>query len=409
MKKIHFTGIGGAGMAPLAELSLARGFAVSGSDMAESPKCRHLETAGAEVFYGHREDNLPDDADLLVFSSAVTEENCERKKARRLGIREIRRGGYLAELSAFYRRCVSVTGTHGKSSISSALAMILRQCGKDPGFMIGAEVAGLPSCASGDGDIFITEADESDGTHTLLKNFLAVVPNIEDDHEWSLGGKEVLENNFRKVAANSAKLLYYASPECDKLFADHPDKVRLPEIPDKFGDLRGFQAANAFIAAQAAILLGCEESAALAAAQKNYPQVARRMTVHKETEKLLVVEDYAHHPTEVKAAISLLRFQYPGRHLRILFQPHRFARLEKYFSEFVSVLSAADSVFVAPVFAAWSESGKVDSVMLANEIGGTAVEGSFEQWAKAVKKDLPENSVIAVLGAGDINQAIQFI
>ena len=304
--KLHFTGIGGAGMAPLAELSLARGFRVSGSDESDSPKCRHLAALGAEISIGHRAENLPVDAGLLVYSSAVPEDNCERLAARRLGIREVRRGGYLAEFAARYRRCVSVTGSHGKSSITAAVVRILRRCGMDPGFMIGAEVRDMPCCAAGDGDIFVTEADESDGTHTLLENFLAVIPNVEDDHEWSLGGREALERNFRTVAAKSLRVLYFASAKCDELFAAHPGAVRLPAAPESFAGLYGFQAANAFIAARAAVILGCGENAAAAAAA-DYPGVARRMTLQLQTEKLTVIEDYAHHPTELRAALSFLR------------------------------------------------------------------------------------------------------
>lgn len=405
MKKLHFTGIGGAGMAPLAELALARNYTVSGSDEIDSAKCRHLAAAGAVINIGHHEDNLPDDAELLIYSSAVPENNCERLRAKALGIPEMRRGEFLASFASGYKCCVSVSGTHGKSSITAALVSILRCCGKDPGFLIGAEVAGMPSCAAGDGDIFVTEADESDGTHTLMKNFLAVIPNIEDDHEWSLGGKTVLENNFRQMAANSEKIIYYASEKCDELLTFHSDRHRLAQIPEKFGKLCGFQAANAFIAAQAAIILGCDPQSALPAAEQ-YPQVARRMTVHKQTPRYTVIEDYAHHPTEVSAALSLLRHNYPGRHLRVLFQPHRFARLEKYFAEFVEVLRSADSVFIAPVFAAWSETGSVDAEVLANAVNGIAVSGDCVQWAEIVRHDLPDNSVIAVLGAGDVNKVI---
>ena len=254
----------------------------------------------------------------------------------------------------------------------------------------------------------MTEADESDGTHKLLKNFLAIIPNIEDDHEWSLGGKAVLDENFRQVAKNSEKLLYYASAECDRLLGDHPDTMRLPEIPVKLGKLSGFQSANAFIAAHAAIMLGCDEEKVWLAAQ-NYPQVARRMTIRKETPEYIVVEDYAHHPTEVHSAIELLKLNYPDKHLRVLFQPHRFARLEKYFAEFAAELQKADSLCIAPVFAAWSESGKVNSDTLAQVTGGRAVHGSYVDWAKQTLENLPENSVIAVLGAGDIDQAINHL
>ncbi|MBO5667829.1 MAG: hypothetical protein J6S43_01760 [Lentisphaeria bacterium] len=403
MKKLHFTGIGGAGMAPLAALSLAGNCRVSGSDSTYNDKCRKLAAAGAQISAGHAAENVPSDADMLIYSSAVKFDNCERVRARELHIRELRRGEFLAEFASGYRRCISVTGTHGKSSITSALVSILRQCGKDPGFMIGAEVKDMPAYSGGDGDIFVTEADESDGTHKLLHNFLAVVPNIEDDHEWTLGGREVLENNFRQVAANSRKIVYYASGKCDELFSGHPDAVRLPEIPEKFGKLRGFQAANAFIAFQAAVILGCDPGQAAAAAE-NYPQVARRMNTVKTTAGFSVVEDYAHHPTEVKAAIGLLRHNWPGTHLRVVFQPHRFARLEKYFDEFAEVLKSADSAYIAPVFAAWSETGKVDSRMLAAAVdNAVALTGTPEQWAETIKAGLPENSVIAVLGAGDID------
>ncbi|MBE6364207.1 MAG: hypothetical protein E7053_00485 [Lentisphaerae bacterium] len=408
MKKLHFTGIGGAGMAPLAELSLANGFTVSGSDMENSAKCHRLHSLGAKISIGHRQENLPEDAAMLIYSSAVPENNPERVKARALNIPELRRGEYLAHLAANYRRVVAVTGTHGKSSITALLAKILQHCGKEPGFMIGAEVAGMANCAAGNGDIFVTEADESDGTHTKLKNFLAVIPNIEDDHEWSLGGKEVLENNFRLTAKNSQQIIFYASENCDRLLKDHPQAVRLSDMPGKLGGLRGFQAANAYIAIQTAVLLGCDEKSATDAAME-YPQVARRMTIHCDRPGLTVIEDYAHHPTEVRAAIELLRATYRGCHLRILFQPHRFARLEKYFAEFVTELSNADSIYIAPVFAAWSESGKVDSAMLAKAVNGIAVSGSFEHWAEEVVKDLPPDTVIAILGAGDINKVIPLL
>ena len=408
MKKIHFTGIGGAGMAPLAELALGNGYEVSGSDELDSAKTSHLRELGAKIFIGHRAENLPDDAGLLVYSSAVPESNCERNKAAKLNIPQLRRGAYLAEAAKSYRRCVSVTGTHGKSSITAALVKILRQCGCDPGFLIGAEVAGLPSCAAGNGDIFVTEADESDGTHTLLKNFLAVVPNIEDDHDWSLGGVKVLDGNFRQVAANSDKLLYYASAKCDELLGNHPDARKLTEIPSDFAGLTGFQAANARIAAEAAVILGCDPAKAFAAAA-DYPRVARRMTIHFQSENLVIMEDYAHHPTEVHAALKWLKGRYPEHHLRVLFQPHRFARLEKYFEEFARELQNADSVFIAPVFAAWSESGNTGSAELAEAAGGKSISGSWQEQAEEVLTGVPEKCVIAILGAGDVNQAITYL
>ena len=405
--RIHFVGIGGAGMAPLAELLLERGETVSGSDIEFNAKCVALKQLGASICIGHQESNVDSDVSMLVYTSAAAADNPELLRAKALNIPCLRRGEYLAEFAKRYRRTISVSGTHGKSSISAAISSILTRCGKAPGFMIGAAVAGMNSCANGTGDdLFVTEADESDGTHTALKNFIGVVPNVEDDHAWSLGGKEVLERNFRTFAANSDILLYYASPMCDRLFADHPHTVRLPEMPTEFAGLHGFQAANAFIAVQAALLAGCDEASAVAAAA-DYPQVKRRMTVHFTDEKYTLIEDYAHHPTEVARSIELLRLNYPARPLLVFFQPHRYARLERYFDDFVQVLPEADMVAVAPVFAAWCESGKVGGRELADAVKGTYLELPWQESAGKLLQMLPPSGgVIAVLGAGDVEKVI---
>lgn len=404
---LHFIGIGGAGMAPLAELACRKGHKVTGSDNELNSKCRHLIELGIKITPYHCAENISEKCDLVIFSSAIAPDNCERLAAEKLHIKTLRRGEFLAEFTSSYKRCAAVSGTHGKSSITSLLVSILRKCGKNPGFMIGAEVSALPSCDIGDGDIFITEADESDGTHTKLKNFLGIVPNVEDDHSWSVGGTEALEKNFCTFAGNSENLIYYSSEKTDRLFEKHPKQLKLDKAPENFAGLYGFQAENAFLAYQAALLLGCDQKSAEKAAA-NYPQVARRMRVICENEKFTLIEDYAHHPTEVRAAITLLHHKYKNRHLRILFQPHRYARLEKYFDQFVETLSEADSCFVTPVFAAWSESGKVDSALLAEKISnGHYCSGSWEEIAEKTLQDLPQKSIIAVLGAGDIEKVLK--
>ena len=404
---IHFVGIGGAGMAPLAELLLERGETVSGSDIEFNAKCAALKSRGAVISVGHQESNVDSQVSVLVYTSAAAADNPELLRARALNIPCLRRGEYLAEFARRYRRTISVSGTHGKSSISAAIASILTRCGKNPGFMIGAAVSGMNSFANGQGDdLFVTEADESDGTHTALKNFIGVVPNVEDDHAWSLGGKAVLEKNFRTFAANSEILIYYASELCDRLFADHPHAIRLPAMPDEFAGLHGFQAANAFIAVQAAVISGCDEAAAALAAA-DYPQVKRRMTVHFSDERHTLIEDYAHHPTEVARSIELLRLNYPGQPLLVVFQPHRYARLERYFEDFAQVLQTADQVIVVPVFAAWCESGKVGGSELAAAVRGKYIESSWPEIAEDVFRMVPvSGGVVAVLGAGDVESVI---
>ena len=406
---LHFIGIGGAGMAPLAELAFRRGHQITGSDNELNSKCRHLIELGIRITPYHCAENISEKCDMVIFSSAVSPDNCERIAAEKMHIRTLRRGDFLAEFASSYKRCVAVSGTHGKSSITALLVSVLRSCGKNPGFMIGAEVANLPSCAPGDGDIFVTEADESDGTHTKLKNFLGIVPNLEDDHSWSVGGTEILEKNFCTFAENSEKLLYYSSEKTDRLFKNHPDQIKFTGFPENFAGLYGFQAENAFLAYNASLMLGCKAASA-EKASADYPQVARRMRVVSSDEKLTVIEDYAHHPTEVQSALNFLRHRYPQKHLRILFQPHRYARLEKYFDRFAGVLSEADSCLVVPVFAAWSESGKVNSSMLAEKIkNGSYCSGSWQEIAAETMKNIPEQAVIAVLGAGDIEKVLHYL
>ena len=405
-KKIHFIGIGGAGMAPLAGLCADSGCPVSGSDLELNSKCAVLTARGVKISAGHAAENVPPECAVVVKSSAVPPENPELLRAQQLGCRILLRGEALAEIAAGFQRVAAVSGSHGKSSITAALVRILLKCGYKPGFMVGAAVKDLApwSCGSGK-DIFVTEADESDGTHVCLKNYLGIVPNVEDDHAWSVGGKEVLENNFRKFAANSRHLVYIASPLTDRLFAAHPRAERIVEIPENFAGLTGFQAQNSYLAYRSAVALGCDPRSALAAAA-DYPAVERRMTVHLQSEKLMLVEDYAHHPTEVAKSLEFLRRAYPGYHLKVVFQPHRYARLERYFADFARELQAADELLVVPVFAAWSESGKVDGEALAAAAGGSYCGGEWQEIAQKTLQELPEKTLIAVLGAGDINRII---
>ena len=409
-KKIHFIGIAGAGMAPLAMLAQGFGHRISGSDSAPGKKADVLRNAGISVRAGHDAANLPDDTELVVFSSAVAEDNPERREAERRHIPQIRRGEFLAQLSAHYRRVAAISGAHGKSSTTALLAHILTAVGANPSFLIGAEMNGVGSFAVGGTDIFVTEVDESDGTHTFMHPYLGIVPNIEEDHAWSVGGAEQLMRNYRTFGNNSEKLVYCAGENPDRIFNGHPHSRRLDALPDEYLGFFGFQAANACLAVAAAEELGIDRTAAEAAA-RTFPGIARRMNVRFASDALTVVEDYAHHPSEIAAALKLLRHRYPEHHLRVLIQPHRYARLEYFFDDFRRVLASADSVLVAPVFAAWCESGKVDSNTLAASLpNARSVSGSWSDIAAAAKIPVPgKKLLVAVLGAGDIEQVFPFL
>ena len=409
LERVHMIGIGGAGMAPLAGILLARGSRVSGSDREANPKTTALSRSGAMIGIGHAAELLPSDTTLVVYSSAIPADNPERRRAAGLGIPEMRRGAFLAELLKSYRRPVAISGSHGKSSVTALLVHILLECGFSPGYLIGAAVNGGPSSAAGDGDLFISEVDESDGTHTLVTPALGVVPNVDDDHSWSVGGEEALRRNFSCFAARSARLLYYTSPMTDSLFSSHLNARRLEKESTPFGPFSGFQAWNARLAVEAAVELGVPRTAAEAAAT-TFRGIARRMTLRHASRRLMIVEDYAHHPEEVACSIATLRADHPGYRLRLVFQPHRYARLAKYLPRLAEELRKADSVVVTPVFAAWSETGPVDGAALASAIGPKACYCAGD-WttvaATALSDPEPEDPrplLIGVIGAGDIEQ-----
>ena len=226
---------------------------------------------------------------------------------------------------------------------------------------------------------------------------------MEDDHAWSLGGFEVLEHNFRTFAEQSENLLYCASEETDRLFRDHPHAVRLElaDMPDGFLPGFGhFQRLDGMIATKAAELLGFDAAEA-GKKLRRFPGVERRLSV-RFNGAATVIEDYAHHPTELRESIRSLHELYPGRRLVVIFQPHRYARLERYFDEFTAELKKADCVFITPVFAAWTGSGKYTSDDLAAAVGGTALAGSWDEMGTHVGLEFKKGDVAAIIGAGDL-------
>lgn len=419
---VHFIGCGGAGMAPMAKILLERGFKVSGSDLEDNAKTRSLRQGGGTIYQGHHAENLPAVSPcLVVYSSAIKAENPEMSAAVARGDTTIRRGEMLAVLAASYRRPVAISGSHGKTSITAMLAHILRQTGNDCGFMVGGKVNGGESSAAGDGDIFVTEADESDGSHIALHPYLGLVPNVEDDHCWNVGGIEQLYRNFAQFAAQSSHLLYCAHPNSNRIFFSHRDATCLETdkiLADGYfsfctaaqmSEIQGYQRINAALAIAGAVVLGINRADA-EQAMLTFPGVARRMTVHFDSPNLVIVEDYAHHPTELTAALDCLRRRYPDHYCRVVFQPHRYARLRQYFEEFATILRLPEEVVVTPVFAAWVNTDGIGSPELAEAIGKNA------RFSDAPWETMPESLLrlplgdkpllLAIIGAGDLEQLI---
>lgn len=422
-KHVHSIGCGGAGVQPLMKIFHELGHKVSGSDLQASPATDALKGAGLEVEIGHSAANLPPPATegvLVVHSSAVAEGNPELDEARRRNWPCLKRGAALALLAESFKTVVAVSGSHGKTSVTAMIAHILKECGLKPGFMVGGKVCGWDfNGSAGASGIFVTEVDESDGTHALMKTSIAVVTNVEDDHAWSVGGVEALLANFKSFAFQGRRLLYIGSETCDRLFAGHPCVLRLDGTTlstpgymeaasaETLSAWGAYQRVNGAQAVEVAVELGVSRQKA-EIALSSYPGVDRRMSLRYDGGDFKIVEDYAHHPTELSASLSALLETNRDRRLVAVFQPHRYARLAMYIDLFAKELRRAPQVFVTPVFAAWTSAGKLDSPELARRIGPTAkaIDGNWEDMASEVLKSLRPGDLVAVIGAGDLKEII---
>ena len=296
----------------------------------------------------------------------------------------------------------------------SASAHTLTALGCNPGFLIGGSVSGWTTAGrAGDGKLFVTEVDESDSTNALFHASTAVVTNIEDDHSWSVGGTDALFGSFVTFGKNAGHLIFVEGENTDRLLAPLPVSSErvfrvLPawNFPAHWGGFQKLNAVTAFAAVRSAVDCSDDE---IRAALFRFPGVERRMSIRFDNGVFRIVEDYAHHPTELKASLSALRETNPGRRMIAVFQPHRYARLKRYLPEFAALLKTIDGpVFLPPVFAAWTDKSDVDSGTLAAAVGKNAhaVSGTWESMAETVAEHARPGDLIAVIGAGDVKEII---
>ncbi|MBM4281499.1 MAG: UDP-N-acetylmuramate--L-alanine ligase [Deltaproteobacteria bacterium] len=385
VRRVHFVGIGGIGMSGIAEVLVDMGFDVHGSDLKESDTTRRLAGKGATIRTGHREDNIAG-ADVVVVSSAVKSDNPEVVRARALGVPVIPRAEMLAELMRL-KHGVAVAGSHGKTTTTSLVAAILNEGGLDPTVIIGGKVNQLGSNArAGRGDTLVAEADESDGSFLRLTPTIAVVTNLDLEHvDHYKGGLPELQDAFTGFAnkvpfyglcvlclddENVVQLLpridrrhvtYGRSRQADWQAVD----VVLDGLSSRFrvrhrGVDRGavhlnLVGAHNVLNALAAIAVADELGIPVATAAQALSQfqgVQRRFTHRGERAGVLVVDDYGHHPAEIKATLAAARAAYPDRRVLVLFQPHRYSRTAALKDDFARCFHDADVVLIAPVYAA---------------------------------------------------------
>ena len=448
VKRIHFVGIGGAGMCGIAEVLRNEGYAVSGSDIAKSKVTERLESLGITVFIGHNESNV-NGASVVVVSSAIHQGNPEVDEARRLHIPVVRRAEMLGELMR-YRYGIAISGTHGKTTTTSLIASIYAAAKLDPTFVIGGLLNSAGTNARlGTGRYLIAEADESDASFLNLQPMMTVVTNIEPDHLDTYGGDfnnlkktfvEFLHNlpfygvavvcvddpNVKDIIPQIGRTVvtYGTSEEADFRVTDFAETgpqckftlVRRDAAPMKIElPIPGLHMAKNAAAAIAVALEEGIDEATIIDALKNFKGVGRRFQNYGEfkTQKgnrLTLVDDYGHHPTEVEATIKAARQAYPDKELVMVFQPHRYTRTRDCYEDFVRVLQEVDKLILVDVYPAGEAPiAGADGRHLCMSI---RLKGKLEPHFAQTVNEVPEllenlvddNSLVLTQGAGNVVQ-----
>ena len=445
--RVHVVGIGGAGMSGIARVLLARGIEVSGSDAKDSRRLQALKPLGGKVFVGHDADNLlisGTQPSCVVISTAIGQDNPEVVKATELGIPVVSRAIALAELLE-NTTAISVAGTHGKTTTTSMVTVILQNAGKDPSFVIGSEMNESGSNAhQGSGELFVVEADESDGTFLVLPTTLGIVTNVEADHLNYWGSYEAIEQAFvdfivgtgsrngcavvcgddegAKVVTKRARELganvitYGQGKENDAVLTLLPSgsvgsEFTISYLGQTHGPIKllvpgAHNALNATAAFIAALTQGCTSQQCVDGLQ-SFTGTHRRFEFRGEVSGVRVFDDYAHHPTEIDAVLRAARTVVGSGRVLAAFQAHHYYRTALFSKEFGQALGLADFVVVLEVFAPGEVPipGASGSTM-ANNVPLPAEQVVFEpSWSK-VPTHLVEHAkpgdIVLTLGAGDI-------
>jgi len=448
VKRVHFVGIGGAGMSGIAEVLMTQGYQVSGSDVAATTVTRRLTALGARIAMGHAADNIAG-ADVVVVSTAVAHDNPEIGAAREKGVPVVPRALMLAELMRL-KQGIAVAGTHGKTTTTSLIASVLAEGGLDPTFVIGGRLVSADANARlGKGEFLVAEADESDASFLVLQPVLAVITNIDADH------METYEHDFAKLKeafVNFAQRLpFYGTavlciddanvrdiiPAITKSIVTYglaeDAQLRAQDVDHAQGRMR-FVASRAKMQplsvelnlagvhnvqnALAAIAVGREAGvadAAIAKALSEFKGVGRRFQRFGEIAiprggSFTLIDDYGHHPTEMAATLDAVRRSFPGRRLVLAFQPHRYTRTRDLFEDFVKVLSTADALLVADVYPAGEApivAADGRALTRALRIGGR-IEPVFvedvSEMPAAIRAIARDGDVVLTMGAGSIGQ-----
>lgn len=430
---VHFMGIGGAGMSGIARIMAMRGIRVSGCDLKESRALVALRALGVQTFIDHSPDHLSD-VSTLVYSSAVRPGVIEFDQALRQGMRVLQRAEALAALMAD-RRVIAVAGTHGKTTTTSMLTVTLQHAALDPSFAIGGTITDSGANAhDGAGELFVVEADESDGSFIHYRPEIAIVTNIEADHMDHYADDVAVTRAFADFAETvngplvvcgddeRARTLLinhqgitYGEGDCDlRLSAIKSDSRVSFDASWRGEDLGRFELAiagrhnalNAGAVIATALHLGIDLDQ-IREGVRGFTGTRRRFERRGEGSNVVVIDDYAHHPTEIAATIQAARDAYPNRRIIVAFQPHRYTRTAAFLDQFAQVLTTADVALVTEVYAAGEERipSATGSVLArkAQTLGGSVFyEPSLANLPESVAPHIEGKTVVLTLGAGDI-------
>jgi UDP-N-acetylmuramate--alanine ligase len=444
---IHFVGIGGIGMSGIAEVMHQLGYTVQGSDASDSYVVEKLRKAGIPVTIGHSPDNLGDAA-VVVCSTAIKESNPEIQAAAERRLPRVRRAEMLAELMRM-QKTVAVAGTHGKTTTTSMVAALLDGGGLDPTVINGGIINRYGSNARlGKSDWWVIEADESDGSFLRLDGTIAVVTNIDPEHLEHYGSFDAVKDAFIEFIENvpfyGLAVLCVDHPEVQNIIGRIRDRrivtygfsaladVRADNVTpvaggtrfdalilDRDGERRAIggvhvpipgrhNVQNALAAIAVALELGISDEAILAGFER-FEGVKRRFTKVGEADGAIIIDDYAHHPTEIRAVLAAAREGAEGRVIAVM-QPHRYTRLQSLMDEFQNCFNDADVVFVTPVYAAGEEPIEgVDSNALVEGLRAhghrmVRVVENLDQLCRELRDLAAEGDMVICMGAGDITK-----
>jgi UDP-N-acetylmuramate--alanine ligase len=452
IQHLHFVGIGGAGMGGIAEILLNEGYTVSGSDLQENTMTHHLQQLGAQFKQGHDAHHIGK-ADVLIYSSAVPQDNVEIINARQARIPVVPRALMLAELMRF-RYGIAVAGTHGKTTTTSLVASLLGEGGLDPTFIIGGRLNSTSTHARlGSGRYLVAEADESDASFLYLKPMVAIITNIDADHMDTYDGNfQQLQQSFieflhhlpfyglaivclddpviRSILPNIMRpvITYGFSKDADLQITSFQQqgiknhftvlrKERKP-LPITLNLPGQHNALNAVAAIAVATELNIEDKA-IQIALEQFSGVDRRFQILGEFKlkkgEVLLIDDYGHHPNEIAATLKTIRNAWPDRRLVMAYQPHRYTRTRDLFNDFVTVLSNVDQLLLLDVYSA----GEIpipgaDSLALSEQIrqcshlNPTLIEDK-QTLSHHLHTVLQDNDILLLQGAGDIGGIAQHL